>query len=143
MRFTLPQTSLWLFLCLPAVQGADAVKGGPVDAAYLEKHAATRGFMLGRPVRPKPAPDGKTVLFLRAQPPDAKQRLFEFDAATGQTRELLAPESLLKGAEEDLTAEEKARRERMRLASGGFTDFHFDDAGKQVLLSLSGRLYVL
>jgi dipeptidyl-peptidase-4 len=112
-----------------------------LDTNFLTKYGETRGFMLGRPVRPKPAPDGKTVLFLRATPPSNKLALFQFDLSTKQTKELLSPDTLLKG-EENLSPEEKARRERMRVASGGFTDFQLDEAGKQVLLGLSNRLFV-
>ena len=123
-------------------RGAEPAKEAPLDTNYLRKHAETRGFMLGRPVRPKPTPDGKSVLFLRARQPSTKLALFEFDVSTRQTRELLSPETVLKGAEEKLTPEEKARRERMRVASGGFTDFQLDEIGKQILLGLSGRLYL-
>src|SRR5262245_16948206 len=108
MRVTLLLATSALLLATVPTAGADAVKETPVDTTYLQKHAATRGFMLGRPQRPKPAADGKTVLFLRAQPPDVKLRLFEFDCSTGQTRELLSPDTLLKGAEENLTPDEKA-----------------------------------
>jgi dipeptidyl-peptidase-4 len=134
--------SLTLILSAAApLPGAEPAKDGPVNIDYLRKYGETRGFTIGRPVKPKPAPDGKSVLFLRAKPPSPKLCLFEFDVATRQTRELLAPEDVLKG-EETLTPEEKARRERMRVANGGFTDFQLDEAGKQVLLSLSGRLFV-
>jgi dipeptidyl-peptidase-4 len=115
----------------------------PIDTSYLKDHAETRGFMLGRPVRPKVTPDGKHVLFLRSQPRKAKMGLFEFDVATGKTRELITPEKLLKGAEEKLSPEEKARRERMRVTVGGFTTYHLSPDGKRVLLSLSGRLYLV
>ena len=94
-----------------------------MDASYLRLHAETRGFMLGRPVKPKPTPDGKFVMFLRAKAKSPKQSLYEFDVSTGKTRELLTPEQLLKGAEEHLSPEEKARRERQRVSVGGFTDF--------------------
>jgi len=107
---------------------------------YLRDHAQTRGFMLGRPVRPTPTPDGKTVLFLRSEPRVAKLSLFEFDVATGKTSELLTPQQLLKGAEENLSPEEKAQRERMRVSVGGFTSFQL--SGNLVLLNLSGRLYI-
>ena len=66
--------------------------------------------MLGRPMRPYPTPDGKAVLFLRSGPRSAKLGLFEFDVATKKTRELLTPEQVLGGAEEKLSAEEKAAR---------------------------------
>src|SRR5207248_3720336 len=86
-------------------------------------------------------PDGKAVLFLRGQARVPKMRLYEFDVATGKTRELLTPELVLKGAEEHLTPEEKARRERQRVSVGGFTDFQINDDGTLILVSLSGKLY--
>jgi dipeptidyl-peptidase-4 len=114
-----------------------------LDTSYLKDHAETRGFMLGRPARAKPTPDGKAVLFLRAQPRVARLRLYEFDVATGKTRELLTPEELLHSAEEHLSPEEKARRERQRVSVGGFTDFQLSDDGANILLSLSGKLYLV
>src|SRR5205807_1496596 len=113
------------------------------DTRYLRTLAETRGFMLGRPSRPQPTRDGKAVLFLRAQARVAKLGLFEFDVATGKTRELLTPEQVLKGAEEKLSPEEKAQRERMRVSVGGFTSFQLAPDGRQVLLALSGRLYLV
>ena len=115
----------------------------PSDTGYLRDHSATRGFMLGRPVKAKPTPDGKAVLFLRAQARVPKLSLYEFDVATGRNRELLTPEQVLRGAEEKLTAEEKARRERMRVSVGGFTDYQLSEDGSLILLSLSGKLYVV
>src|SRR5262249_38994418 len=53
-----------------------------------------------------------------------------------------SPETLLKGAEENLTPEEKARRERQRVSIGGFTDYFLDKDGTHILLALSGKLYV-
>jgi dipeptidyl-peptidase-4 len=113
------------------------------DTSFLRKFAQTRGFMLGRPTRPQVTPDSKAVLFLRSQPRVAKLALFEFDVATGKTRELLTPETVLKGAAEHLSPEEKAQRERMRVSVGGFTSFQLSGDGKQILLPLSGRLYLV
>jgi dipeptidyl-peptidase-4 len=124
-------------------QPARRAKDVPLDSRYLRDHAETRGFMLGRPVKPTPTPDGKAVLFLRSQPRIAKLSLYEFDVLSGKTRELLTPEQVLKGAEENLSPEEKARRERMRVSVGGFTGFQLSDDGQQILLSLSGKLYVV
>src|SRR5262249_37147654 len=109
------------FLVAPG-PGGETGRGAEkqLDAGYLRDHAETRGFMPGRPVRPTPTPDGKAVLFLRSPARKAKLSLFEFDVATGKTRELLTPEQVLKGTEEKLTPEEKARRERMRVSIGGF-----------------------
>jgi dipeptidyl-peptidase-4 len=140
MRLTLVAALLCGILTLPAAAHA---KDAPLDTSYLKDHAETRGFLLGRPARAKPTPDGKAVLFLRAQPRVARLRLYEFDVATGKTRELLTPEELLHSAEENLTPEEKARRERQRVSVGGFTDFQLSDDGSHILLSLSGKLYLV
>src|SRR5580692_10032362 len=67
-------------------------KDQPLDASFLRLYAETRGFMLGRPVKPKPTPDGTAVLFLRSEPKKPKLSLFEFDVASGKTKELLTPE---------------------------------------------------
>src|SRR5262245_46321551 len=121
---------------------ADPVPGKPLDTSFLKEYAETRGYMLGRPQKPKISPDGKTVLFLRADAKTPRMKLFEFDVASGKTKELLSPEMLLKGGEENLTPEEKARRERQRVSVGGFTDFHLDKEGKNILVMLAGKLYV-
>src|SRR5438876_5450651 len=121
---------------------ASAIAQPAIDTSYLRTHAQTRGFMLGRPSRPTPTKDGKSILFLRSQPRVAKLGLFEFDVASGNTRELLTPAQLLKGAEEKLSPEEKAQRERMRVSVGGFTNYQLTPDGKQILLGLSGRLYL-
>ncbi len=115
----------------------------PLDTSYLRHHAETRGFMLGRPVKARPTPDGKAVLFLRSQARVPRLNLYQFDVAGGQVKELLTPEAVLKGAGENLTPEEKARRERQRVSVGGFTDFQLSSDGKLILLSLSGKLYVV
>ncbi len=118
-------------------------KDTAVDTTYLRTLAQTRSFQLGRPVRPQPTPDGKAVLFLRSEPRKSKLSLFEFDVETGKTRELLTPEQVLKGAEEKLSPEEKAARERMRVSVGGFTNFQLNDDGSLILLTLSGKLYTV
>jgi dipeptidyl-peptidase-4 len=135
-----------LLLCSTLAAAAAAPltpKESALDTRYLSDHAQTRGFMLGRPVRPKVTPDGKTVLFLRAKPRVAKMSLFAFDVASGKTTEVLTPEIVLKGAEENLTPEEKARRERQRVTVGGFATYHLSPNGKSILVSLSGRLYLV
>ena len=78
----------------------------PIDTSFLRLYAETRAFSLGRPVAIKPTPDGKAVLFLRSGPKSGKRSLLEFSVATGKTRELLTADTLLKGAEENLSPEE-------------------------------------
>src|SRR5947209_19046277 len=122
------------FLFPASTLRAEPAVDKPLDSSFLRLFSETRGFTLGRPVAIKPTPDGKHVLFLRSPAKSPKRSLFEFDLASGKTRELLTPEALLKGGEEQLSPEEKARRERMRVSAGGFADFHLDEAGKFILL---------
>ncbi len=131
-------------LTLTTLAGAKpAKKDLAVDTTYLRTLAETRSFQLGRPIAPLPTPDGKAILFLRSEPRAARLSLFEFDVASGKTRELITPADVLKGAEEKLSPEEKAARERMRVSAGGFTNFQLTDDGALILLSLSGRLYTV
>jgi dipeptidyl-peptidase-4 len=143
MRHFIPLTLLLACLTPATSQAEKPMSDKPVDASYLRDHAQTGGFQLGRPVRARPAPDGKSVLFLRSPPRLRHLHLYEYDVDSGKTRLLLTPEQVLHGAAEQLSAEEKARRERQRIGAGGFTQFHLSDDGTQVLVSLSGKLYLL
>src|ERR1051325_9092507 len=118
-------------------------KDTAVDTTYLRTLAETRSFQLGRPLKAQVTPDGKAVLFLRSEARSAKLSLFEFDVETGKTRELLTPAQVLQGAEEKLSPEEKAARERMRVSAAGFASFQLSDDGAYILLPLSGRLYLV
>ncbi|MCY1077806.1 S9 family peptidase [Archangium lansingense] len=109
----------------------------------LRQLAETRNFNLGRPMAVGITPGEETVLFLRSPPASGVSSLFAFDVATGGTRELLTPESVIAGAEETLSPEEKARRERMRVSGRGFTSYALSNDGQKVLLTLSGKLYVV
>jgi len=113
------------------------------NVRYLRDHAETRAFTLGRPTKATPTPDGKAVLFLRGKARVPKLELYEFDVGTRLTRLLLTPEQILKGADERLSPEEKALRERMRVSVGGFTDFQLSKDGTRILLGLSGKLYLV
>ncbi len=110
---------------------------------FLREFAETRRYLAGRPTNAQLTPDSKSVLFLRAGAKDPRQLLYELDLNSGQTKELLTPESLLQGAAETLSTEEKARLERMRVMARGFTSYQLSKDGTKVLVVLSGKLYVV
>lgn len=141
MRINILSLAGWLIAACAGAQtpAQDEVR----DRPYLRAHASTRGFMLGRPLKAIPTPDGLAVLFLRSGATSPQLSLYEFNVATGQTRELLTPARVLKGAIEKLSPEEKALRERQRVAAGGFTSFQLAPGGDRILLGLSGRLFVV
>lgn len=118
---------------------------GPVVAeqAFLEQYAATRRFSAGRPRSIGIVPDGSAVLFLRCGPRNFVHDLYEFSVETGEERLLLTAEQILKGAEEYLSDDERARRERMRLTARGIARYHMSKDGSKILVPLSGRLFVI
>lgn len=131
------------------VSGFSAAVGGRAgaqsiaDPAFLEQYAATFRFRLGTPTAITCVPGGKHVLFLRSGPRSFVQDLYEFDIETGQERVVLTAEQILAGGEEQLTAEELARRERMRMASRGIASYSLSKDGARILVPLSGRLFVI
>jgi dipeptidyl-peptidase-4 len=91
----------------------------------------------------KVSPDGKRVTFLRGKESDQYQLdLWEYDIASKQTR-LLVDSKVLLPEEEQLSDEEKARRERARTASlKGIIEYSFSPDGARLLFPLNGELFL-
>lgn len=131
-------------LMFPLSRSPFAESPRPLDAGFLRTYAETRGFRLGRPTGIQITPAGDAVLFLRSGPRSARQALFRFDPATGETVELRRPESAGMGGESEvLSAAEKARRERMRVSAAGFTSFQLAEDGRNLLAPLGDRLFLI
>nr|XP_061797972.1 dipeptidyl aminopeptidase 4-like [Nerophis lumbriciformis] len=111
------------------------------DPQFLRDYAETFRFRLGQPTAVEVTDDA--VFFLRSGPRSFVTDLWQLDPATGEERRLLTAEDLLGGTEEELTAEEKARRERQRLATRGIAGYSLSSDGRQILAPLSGDLYLL
>ncbi len=140
----------WLALVigLSTVTGCVAGSGSRrppsiAEDAFLEQYARTRRFSLGVPRSIRIVPDGSAVLFLRSLADGPVQDLFRLDTRTGEERLLLNADGILDGAEEHLSIEEKARRERMRLSARGIASYRLSEDGARVLVPLSGRLFVV
>ncbi len=130
---------------VPAPAGAETAATaaiGLVDPGFLDAYTATHRFSLGRPRSVRVLPGGKTALFLRSGPRDPVRSLYALDLATGKERVLATAESLLSGGVETLSAEEAARRERMRLFARGIAGYAVSRDGTKILVPLSGRLFV-
>jgi len=111
--------------------------------AFLVQYAETRRFSHGLPSAIRIAPDGSSVLFLRSGPRSFVRDLYEFEVASRQERVLLTAEQILRGGEEVLSEEELARRERMRQTARGISAYELSEDGSQILVPLSGRLFVI
>ena len=116
----------------------------PAHAEKLTLEAITGSAPLSGPTLTKPqvAPDGSRVTFLRGKDRDRNRLdLWEYDVASGQTR-LLVDSSVVLPGEEVLSDEEKARRERQRIAAlSGIVDYQWSPDGKALLFPLGGELY--
>jgi dipeptidyl-peptidase 4 len=92
---------------------------------------------------PKFSPDGRYVTYLQAKQDNKDQLdLWAFDTQTGKPRLLVDSRALVSG-EEQLSAEEEARRERQRTASlRGIVEYQFAADGQRLLIPLGGDLYL-
>src|ERR1044072_345434 len=142
LRNTAAVASLLLALGVRAAFAADAAAAPPFDEAFLRQFAPPCGFRLGTPQETAIAPDGD-VLFTRTGPRSFVGDLYERDAHSGEVRRLLDANTLLGGGEEQLSAEEKARRERMRKATRGIGGFELSEDGTRLLVPLSDQLFLV
>jgi len=94
-------------------------------------------------VKPKIAPDGSKVGFLRGKQRDKNRLdLWAYDIASGKTELLVDSDDVLPGAEV-LSDAEKARRERQRIAAlSGIVDYQWSPDGRRLLFPLGGELYL-
>jgi len=124
-------------------RGSAPVTAARADTSLLEQYAATNHFRLGKPASFAIPPAGDAVLFLRSGPRSFTQDLWSFDAATGREKVLLTADQILRGNSEQLSPEERARRERQRQSFRGIVSFQLSEDGRRILVPLSGHLYVV
>ena len=89
----------------------------------------------------KVSPDGQRVTFLKGKASDYEQLdLWEYHIESGKTR-MLFDSAELAAEEQELSDEEKARRERMRLSGSGIVSYQFSKDGSALLFPLGGDVY--
>ncbi|MBH1935638.1 S9 family peptidase [Streptomyces sp. AV19] len=111
--------------------------------SFPRQYARTQRYSLGAPRSFTVAPDGSRVVFLRSRSgTDRSHVLWTLDLDDGRTRPAADPDVLLGGAQEELSAEERARRERTREGSAGVVGYAVDAACELAAFVLSGRLFV-
>lgn len=110
--------------------------------SFPRRHARTLRFTLGAPRSFSVAPDGSRVVFLRSgSGTDRANSLWVLDTEGGGERVAADPRALLGGASENLSAEERARRERSREGGAGIVGYATDAAVELATFTLSGRLF--
>ncbi|MFB7513824.1 alpha/beta fold hydrolase [Streptomyces sp. NPDC056144] len=113
--------------------------------SFPRQFARTQRFTLGVPRGFSVSPDGERVVFVRSGAgDDHTHKLWVLDLPRdGAPVERVAadPAVLLGGAAEELSAEERARRERSREGSSGIVAYAVDSAVELAAFALSGRLF--
>jgi dipeptidyl-peptidase-4 len=100
-------------------------------------------FQLGLPRTFVASPDGERVSFLRALSGTSREHaLWVYDVEERRERLVADPTALLGAGEETLTADERARRERLRVSTSGVVAYSTDDAVTAAAFALSSRLFV-
>ncbi|MGZ5371789.1 prolyl oligopeptidase family serine peptidase [Aeromicrobium sp.] len=113
-----------------------------MTVSYPRLSARTLRFTLGIPRSIWVNPLGSKVYFIRT--PDGVTRtgqLWEHDVATGVESVVVDPQALLGADGEQLSAEERSRRERSRESAAGIVGFTSDRDGRWATFALSGQLW--
>ncbi|EST39089.1 hypothetical protein N566_03900 [Streptomycetaceae bacterium MP113-05] len=109
---------------------------------FPRQYARTNRFTLGNPRAFTVAPDGERVVFLRSRGgADRTHVLWVRQPADGREYAAADPQVLLGGADEELTPEERARRERSRESASGIVSYATDAAVELAAFALSGRMF--
>src|SRR4051812_45520482 len=115
------------------------------EISFPRQLARTQRFTLGAPRAFTVSPDGTRVAFLRSRSgTDRANLLWVLDlGADGAAEERLAADAraLLGGAAEELSAQERARRERSREGSAGVVGYATDASVELAAFALYGRLF--
>ncbi|MBA3461908.1 MAG: DPP IV N-terminal domain-containing protein [Deltaproteobacteria bacterium] len=130
-----------LLACAPRTPKVPMSTWPALDDPLLADAAATYNFKLGVPAPLAITADG-AVLFRRTPARAFASDLFEL-SPTGTVRTLATAADLLGAAEEKLSNEEKARRERSRTATKGVVDLDVSDDGSTVMVPIGGQLVLI
>jgi dipeptidyl-peptidase 4 len=115
------------------------LRGVTAELSFPRQHARTQRFTLGVPRAFTVAPDGSRVLFLRsASGTDRRTGLWSLDVASGRCGPLFDPFA----DNEELSAQERARRERSREQAAGVVGYATDAKLTVAAFALSGRVHV-
>ncbi len=113
--------------------------------SFPRQYARTQRFTLGEPRNVVVSQDGQRVVFLRSRAGDDPVNcLWVVDLPDGPERLVADPLALLSSdhaAQENLSPEERAQRERRREGAGGITAFATCAATESAVFSLGGRLF--
>ena len=117
---------------------AHALEGG-MTPLTIERMNASPALAGTSPRGLKLSPDGQRVTYLAGRKDNQNfYDLWQMDVKTGESSLLLNADKL---ASNELSDEEKARRERQRIYGDGIMEYFWADDSKALLIPASGNLY--
>ena len=127
-----------LSLAIPLMAGALSVQAKPLTLERIFDDPSLAGKS---PVQLKFSPDGSRVTYLQGKADDYNRYdLWEYNLKDNTNRLLVDSAQLFSGPE-NLSDEEKARRERQRIFGKGILEYKWSKDGKALLFPLNGDLY--
>ena len=132
-----------LLLAYLSIFSFPATAGDDVKTLTIERIFADPSLSGSSPRALKISPDGSRVTFLKGKE-DAREQLdlWEYNIEADESR-LLVDSRVLMPEEVELSEEERARRERMRISAyRGIVTYSWSDDGKALLFPLAGDIYV-
>ncbi|XOV80876.1 MAG: DPP IV N-terminal domain-containing protein [Aestuariibacter sp.] len=107
----------------------------------IERIFASPAISGSTPDQLKVSPDGQRITFIQGKKRDYERYdLWEYNVASGKKQLLFDADDLHQGKEE-LSEEEKARRERRREYGSGIMRYQWSEDGKALLFPLAGDAY--
>ncbi|MGJ8632187.1 MAG: DPP IV N-terminal domain-containing protein [Glaciecola sp.] len=123
------------------VSADDTQPLAPIAPLDIERIFSAPALQGTAPSMVKLSPDGKRVTFIRAKATDnSRFDLWEYNIKDKQLRLLFDADDLHQG-DENLSDEEKARRERMRVSGSGILSYSWSADGKALLFPLAGDVF--
>jgi len=96
------------------------------------------------PIQMRFSPDGRRITYLR--PKDENDEILDlwaYDVETGEHLALVRTEELVSPSAIQVSEQEAARRERMRIRQTGIVSYQWAEQGQRLLFPLGGALYVV
>jgi len=110
---------------------------------FPRQHARTQRLTLGEPRNVTVSPDGARLVFARsASGSDPVNQLWTLDIASGKETCVFDPRTSFDGSEE-VTPEERRRRERAREGAGGVVSYACDSGVTVAATVLGGQLFLV
>lgn len=120
----------------------DHLQSSPTSRITIEDIATYPSPGNTAPVELSFSPDDRLITFVHSPENSLVRQLYQFDPQTTEQRLFLTPTASIT-SEENISLEEKLRRERQRQLGLGVTSYAWADKGSRLLVPLQDGLYVI